>query len=79
MLVDRTLLRNAQESDDIVRAEEVLQSAYQTDVRPLLAQVRLELGIGADPLAAYRASGYQAKANEARTVNRATLDSGYPG
>ncbi|MCC6154020.1 MAG: L-rhamnose isomerase [Candidatus Hydrogenedentes bacterium] len=79
LLVNRTALREAQENGDIVAAEEILQSAYQTDVRPLLAQARLELGIDADPLAAYRASGYQEKINKVRAVNNATLDSGYPG
>jgi L-rhamnose isomerase/sugar isomerase len=38
-------------------------------VRPLLAQVREELGVPADPLAAYAASGYEARiANERGTV-----------
>lgn len=79
LLVNRAALCDAQQNGDIVAAEEVLQSAYQTDVRPLLAQVRLELGIDADPLAAYRASGYQEKISKVRAVNSATLDSGYPG
>jgi L-rhamnose isomerase/sugar isomerase len=58
LLVDRTALRQAQERGDIVAAEEVLLAAYNTDVRPLLAQVRVEMGREPDPIAAYRASGY---------------------
>ena len=58
LLVDRTALRQAQERGDIVAAEEVLLAAYNTDVRPLLAQVRVETGREPDPIAAYRASGY---------------------
>jgi L-rhamnose isomerase/sugar isomerase len=58
LLVDRTALRQAQEAGDIVAAEEVLLAAYNTDVRPLLAQVRVEMGREPDPIAAYRASGY---------------------
>ena len=58
LLVDRTALRQAQEAGDIVAAEEVLLAAYNTDVRPLLAQVRVETGREPDPIAAYRASGY---------------------
>ncbi|MDZ4859385.1 MAG: L-rhamnose isomerase [Candidatus Hydrogenedentes bacterium] len=58
LLVNRSALRSAQQEGDIVAAEEMLQDAYQTDVRPLLAQVRIELGIDPDPIAAFRASGY---------------------
>ena len=43
-----------------------LNDAYRTDVRPLLAQVREEMGVPSDPLSAYRASGYEAKIREAR-------------
>ena len=57
LLVDRAALAGAQAEDDTVAAEEILRNAYDTDVRPLLAVVRLELGAAADPLAAYRRSG----------------------
>ena len=33
--------------------------AFDSDVRPVLEQVRVELGGAADPLAEYRRSGYQ--------------------
>jgi L-rhamnose isomerase/sugar isomerase len=80
LLVDRKALREAQVEGDIVRAEELLQDAYQTDVRPLLAQVRLEMGIGSDPVLAFRASGYLEKVREARRRSeKAALSSGYPG
>jgi L-rhamnose isomerase/sugar isomerase len=32
--------------------------AYNTDVRPLLREVREELGIHPEPVAAYKASGW---------------------
>ena len=32
--------------------------AYATDVRPLLADLRVELGLDPDPMAAYARSGY---------------------
>jgi L-rhamnose isomerase/sugar isomerase len=35
--------------------------AYNTDVRPLLAEVRADAGLDPDPIAAYRRSGYQEK------------------
>jgi L-rhamnose isomerase/sugar isomerase len=35
--------------------------AYNTDVRPLLAEVRAEMGLDPDPIAAYHRSGYASK------------------
>jgi L-rhamnose isomerase/sugar isomerase len=35
--------------------------AYNTDVRPLLAEVRADAGLDPDPIGAYRRSGYQEK------------------
>ncbi|MBX7257399.1 MAG: L-rhamnose isomerase [Candidatus Hydrogenedentes bacterium] len=80
LLVDRAALRAAQQNGDLVAAEELLQDAYQTDVRPLLAQVRIEMGIDPDPLKAFRESGYLEKIRKARARgSEATLSSGYPG
>jgi L-rhamnose isomerase/sugar isomerase len=47
-------------------AEEALRAAWDTDVRPMLARVRTDLGAAADPLAAYRASGYYTRIAEER-------------
>ncbi len=58
LLVDRPALAEAQAEDDVVAGEEILRNAYDMDVRPLLAVVRQELGAEADPLGAYRSSGY---------------------
>ena len=55
--IERLLLRPRQ-GVDTVAAEEALRQAYDTDVRPLLAHVRQELGAVADPLVVYRGSGY---------------------
>jgi L-rhamnose isomerase/sugar isomerase len=80
LLVDRAALRDAQRNGDIVAAEEQLQSAYQTDVRPLLAQVRVEMGIDPDPLTAFRASGYLERARQMRAAEHGPAPaSGYPG
>jgi len=47
-------------------------------VRPLLAQVRVEMGLDPDPMAAYLASDYPMRVTEER--GRAKVDgSGYPG
>ncbi|WP_037914996.1 L-rhamnose isomerase [Actinacidiphila yeochonensis] len=58
LLVDQDALRAAQTSGDVLGANAVLMDAYNTDVRPLLAEVREEQGLAADPVAAYRATGY---------------------
>jgi L-rhamnose isomerase/sugar isomerase len=58
LLVDADALRAAQEAGDVLGANAVLMDAYNTDVRPLLAEVRGELDLAADPIAAYRDSGW---------------------
>ena len=40
--------------------------AYNTDVRPLLAEVREEMDLDPDPLAAYARSGYGERIIELR-------------
>ncbi|MEU8892286.1 L-rhamnose isomerase [Streptomyces sp. NPDC048442] len=59
LLVDANALATAQASGDVLGANAVLMDAYNTDVRPLLADVRSELGLDPDPLAAYRRSGWE--------------------
>ncbi|MFJ3674036.1 L-rhamnose isomerase [Streptomyces sp. NPDC090106] len=61
LLVDRDALGAAQRSGDVLEANAVLMDAYNTDVRPLLREVREELGLDADPMAAYRRSGWAEK------------------
>jgi L-rhamnose isomerase/sugar isomerase len=61
LLVDRPALRVAQQSGDVLGANAVLMDAYNTDVRPLLAELREEAGLDPDPVAAYHRSGYQEK------------------
>ncbi|NPV08077.1 MAG: L-rhamnose isomerase [Anaerolineae bacterium] len=77
LLVDREALAEHQQAGNIVAAEETLRAAYDTDVRPLLAQVRVEMGLEPDPLAAYRASGYQERIAKERGT--AGGGSGYQG
>ncbi|GAA1660835.1 L-rhamnose isomerase [Fodinicola feengrottensis] len=59
LLVDREALTHAQGSGDVLGAHAVLMDAFSTDVRPLLADVRQEMGVDPDPIAAYHRSGYQ--------------------
>jgi L-rhamnose isomerase/sugar isomerase len=66
LLVDRPALRKAQEDTDVVLANRMLMAAFEQDVEPLLAFVRVEMGRDPDPLAAHRRSGYAAKVASAR-------------
>jgi L-rhamnose isomerase / sugar isomerase len=61
LLVDGGALREAQRAGDVLGAHGVLMDAYNTDVRPLLAELRAEQGLDADPMAAYAASGHAEK------------------
>ena len=61
LCVDRGRLAQAQSDGNIVDAENIMQQAFFTDVRPLLHAVREEMGLDPEPLKAYRASGYQEK------------------
>jgi L-rhamnose isomerase / sugar isomerase len=66
LLVDRDALRAAQEEGDVLEANEVLMDAYNTDVRPLLRELREDLGLDPDPVAAYKRSGYLEKVSAER-------------
>jgi L-rhamnose isomerase / sugar isomerase len=59
LLVDRDALAKAQNDGEVLEANAVLMDAYNTDVRPLLAEVRADAGLDPDPVGAYRRSGYQ--------------------
>ncbi len=75
LIVPRARLVQAQLSGEVLEAHRILNDAYRTDVRPLLAQVREELGLAVDPIAAYNASGYEGKIREQRGT--ATASGGF--
>ena len=58
LLVDQAALEAAQRAGDVLGANAVLMDAYNTDVRPLLADLRQRQGLDPDPIAAYARSGY---------------------
>ncbi|HXP57007.1 MAG TPA: L-rhamnose isomerase [Streptosporangiaceae bacterium] len=58
LLVDADALAAAQQAGDVLGANAAIMDAYNTDVRPLLAEIRAEMGLAPDPMAAYAASGY---------------------
>jgi L-rhamnose isomerase / sugar isomerase len=66
LLVDRAALAAAQQAGDVLGAHAALMDAYNTDVRPLLAGLRAEMGLDPDPVAAYHRSGYQEKITAGR-------------
>jgi L-rhamnose isomerase/sugar isomerase len=66
LLVDLDALGLAQQAGDVLGANAVLMDAYNTDVRPMLADLRSERGLDADPMAAYARSGYAERIVEER-------------
>ncbi|MCA1918553.1 sugar isomerase [Flavobacterium piscis] len=54
LLVDRKALEKAQEENDVVKAQEILQDAFRTDVRALVAEARLRSGAALNPVELYR-------------------------
>ena len=67
LLVDRESLSLAQKEGRVLDAEECVKDAYNTDVRPLLREVREEMGLDPDPVEAFRRSGYSQKKAKERT------------
>jgi L-rhamnose isomerase/sugar isomerase len=66
LLVDHHALRAAQDAGDVLEANAVLMDAYNTDVRPLLRDLREEMGLDPDPIGAYKRSGYLEKVKAER-------------
>lgn len=54
LIVDRKKLEAAQQENDVTLAQEILQQAYRTDVRPLLAEARLRAGGALNPIGLFR-------------------------
>jgi L-rhamnose isomerase/sugar isomerase len=66
LLVDQDGLKAAQASGDVLEANGVLMDAYNTDVRPLLIEWRIEKGIDPNPMKAFKESGYLKKIADTR-------------
>ena len=66
LVVDRSALRAFQDANDVLMAERCLQTAFRTDVAPLVAEARRRHGGALDPVAAFRASGYRADVTRTR-------------
>ncbi len=76
-LVDHKQLATAQQASDLMTAEACLQDAFATDVRPLLREWRESKGLPADPLAAFRSSGYLERISKERAARNTSSVSSY--
>ena len=54
LIIDKKALVAAQDINDVVAAQEILQQAYRTDVRPIVAEARLRAGGALQPLQLFR-------------------------
>ncbi|MEI9944654.1 MAG: TIM barrel protein [Chitinophagaceae bacterium] len=54
LILDRKSLQQAQEKNDVAGAQEILQAAYRTDVRPLVAEARLQEKAAVNPIQLFR-------------------------
>lgn len=66
LLVDSVALKAAQENNDVVKCQEILQTAYRTDVRPLVAEARLRNGGALQPLQLFRGQNVRQQLVKAR-------------
>jgi len=57
LLVNQKALESARMENAVAQAQEILQSAFRTDLRPLVAEASLRAGGALDPLRVFRASG----------------------
>lgn len=78
LLVDRKALAKQQAAGDVLGAYRELNNAFECDVRPLLAQVREEMGLHPEPLTALKENKYQQKIAEERGAKSGS-GGGYPG
>ena len=59
LLIETDALTEAQRTGDVITANDIFMDAFYTDVRPDLAEWRVSRGLPADPIRAFRESGYQ--------------------
>jgi L-rhamnose isomerase/sugar isomerase len=71
VLVDRAALAKARANGDIIQCEEVLKEAFNSDVRPMLREWRMDKGMDPEPIAAFRRSGYTDRVTAERQKRRA--------
>ncbi|MBA2943978.1 L-rhamnose isomerase [Paenibacillus sp. CGMCC 1.16610] len=63
LLINLDEVKDAQERQDVLGAEDAVRKAFEFDVTPLLQAVREEIGVPVDPMKAYLESGYDESIN----------------
>ena len=76
-LVEHAQLAMAQERCDLIAAESLLQDAFATDVRPIIREWRSSKGLPAEPLHAFKSSGYSERISQERAERNKTSASSY--
>jgi L-rhamnose isomerase/sugar isomerase len=69
LLVDQKQLKAAQQENDVVKCQELIQNAYRTDVRSLIQQARLSKNGALNPIQVYRALNVRGKLIKKRGEN----------
>lgn len=69
LLVDTKALEVARENNDVAKAQEILQTAYRTDVRPLVAEARMQSGGALQPLQLFRENKIREQLINDRGIN----------
>ena len=76
-IVDHERLAACQHKCELVDAENCLKDAFSTDVRPVIAEWSKSKGLPADPMAAFRQSGYLEKITAERCAKNMSSVSSY--
>jgi L-rhamnose isomerase/sugar isomerase len=66
LLIDTKALQHAQQNNDVTAAQEILQTAYRTDVRALVAEARMQCGGALEPIQLFRQQDVRAKLTQLR-------------
>lgn len=67
LIIDRKSLKEAQAKNDVIKTNQIIMEAFNTDIEPLIATCRLEMGLtDTDPMNNYRNSGWAKKIAESR-------------
>jgi L-rhamnose isomerase / sugar isomerase len=74
-LVDFAALTKAQNEQRLIDAENIYKDAFSTDVRPAVREWRRTKGLGENPLAAFRESGYMERITRERAGRAAAVSS----
>jgi len=76
-IVDHEALADAQSRSELVKAEGMLQDAFNTDVRPAIREWRVSNGLPEDPMEAFRQSGYLERITKERSASNSKSVSSY--